>query len=65
MSKRKRWVLIALTWAAAAVLCALPSLWPAYGHVIGTRIFRDYELEAYGILTGWLTCSILGRRHRK
>lgn len=61
MSKRKRLALIALVWAVAAILCALPSIWPWFHHLIGTAVYRDYELEANGILIGWLTRDVLYR----
>jgi len=62
MSRRKALTLIALTWAVAVVLGVLPWVWPWYRHLIATRVYRDYELEAAGICTGWLTRDILGRR---
>lgn len=65
MSRRKRVVLIALVWTVAGVLCVLPLLWPAYMHLIGTRIYRDYELEAAGVVTGWVTRDVLGRCRRR
>lgn len=65
MSTRRKVLLIALVWAAVAVLCALPVVWPACGHLVKTRAFQGYELEANGILVGWVTRDILGRRRRR
>lgn len=62
MSKRQAWAWIALVWVVAAVMCALPSVWPAYMHLIGTRRYEDYQLEAVGFLAGWVTKDVLSRR---
>ena len=62
MSKRKALVLIGLTWTVAVILGVLPWVWPWYQHLIGTRIYQDYEGEAVAFLAGYLTNDYLGRR---
>jgi hypothetical protein len=65
VSKRTRLGLIALVWAVAAVLCVLPSAWPWYMHLIGTRTYRAYEMEAAGFSLGCVTMYVMTRRtHR-
>ena len=65
MSTQTRVLLIAAVWACATVLLVLPSAWPAYMHLIGTRVYQGYGFEATGFLTGWLTKDVLSRRRRK
>jgi hypothetical protein len=62
---RKRAIfLITLTWACVIVLGVLPWVWPAWRHLIGTRVYEAYQLEAVGFLAGWVTKDVLGRRRR-
>lgn len=65
MARRTRILLIAAVWACAAVLLVLPSVWPAYMHLIGTQTYRGYEFKAVGFMTGWLTKDVLSRRRRR
>ena len=65
MSKRRKVALIVLVWIAAACLCALPSLWPAYGRLIRTGVYQYYETLTLGVLLGWWTGDVLGRRGGK
>lgn len=65
MSTRTRLGLIALVWAVAAILCVLPSVWPWYDHLIGTRTFQAYENKVVGFVLGGVTVYIMTRRtHR-
>lgn len=59
MSKRTR---LALTGAVAAILCVLPSVWPWYMHLIGTRVYQWYEAEAIGFSLGYMTRYVTARR---
>jgi hypothetical protein len=62
MSRRKMWTLIALTWFAATILCALPWVWPWYHHLVSTSIMRYYDVEVLGFFIGYLTKSVLSKR---
>ena len=65
MSKRRTRLLIAAIWMTAGLLGVLPWLWPAYGRVIESRAFSDYEFEALGFLACWVTRDILGARRKR
>ena len=56
------WASIALTWAVAAVLCVLPSVWPAYAHAVVPVIAR--ESLAIGCAVGWIARGSVRRRDR-
>ena len=45
----------ALVWACAAVLAALPWVWPALAHVLGNGLLQHYETLFTGTALGWLT----------
>lgn len=64
MTRRTRILLIALVWVCAAGLCALPSVWPAYAHLIGNRAAETLETEFIGFLAGWTARDVVARRRR-
>lgn len=65
VSRRKRIILIVLVFAAAAVLCVLPSVWPAFMHLISTRVYETAETEYIGFLAGWALRDVWTRCRRR
>jgi hypothetical protein len=64
VNRRRAILLITLTWVCVIVLGVLPWIWPAWRHLIGTRAYEAYQLEAVGFVAGWVTKDVLGRRRR-
>jgi hypothetical protein len=60
VSKRRRLALIALVWIVAAVLCALPSVWPAYARTVVPAVAA--ESFPLGCVTGWAIRGPVRRR---
>jgi hypothetical protein len=62
VSKRTRLALIALTGTVAVILSVLPWVWPWFDHLIGTRVYQQYEAEAVGFGLGCVTMHVMTRR---